>query len=107
MFAKLRPCRGRWTGILAALLVLGTVGTAHAQYGNFIYYRNPRTGQSYSVGGVYRNGYRSYSGGFSYATPGRYYSSYSGWGGGPGSRRYWGGSQYSTPNYGYGQRWGW
>ena len=52
---------------------------------NYVYYRNPRTGQAYSIGGTYRNGYRSYQGGFSYSTPNRYYANYSGWGGGPGT----------------------
>ena len=107
MVTRLQFCRRSLTGILAAVLLLATAAPALAQYGNYVYYRNPRTGQAYSVGGTYGNGYRSYQGSFSYSAPGRYYASYSGWGGGPGNRHYWGGSQYGTPNYGYGQRWGW
>ena len=107
MIARLRFCRRSLMGIFAAVLLLATAGSAHAQFSNYVYYRNPRTGQAYSVGGTYGNGYRSYQGGFSYSAPGRYYSNYSGWGGGPGNRHYWGGSQYGAPNYGYGQRWGW
>lgn len=107
MLTKVNVCQGRLTGILAMVLLLSTVGSAQAQYSNYVYYRNPRTGQAYAVGGSYRNGYRSYQGGFSYSAPGQYYSNYSGWGGGPGNRHYWGGSQFGTANYGYGQRWGW
>jgi len=107
MVTRLQFCQQSLVGIFAAVLLSVTAGSAHAQFSNYVYYRNPRTGQAYSVGGTYGNGYRSYQGGFSYSAPGRYYSNYSGWGGGPGNRHYWGGSQYGTPNYGYGQRWGW
>jgi hypothetical protein len=94
--------------LLAGSLLALAPSRADAQYGNYFYYRSPQTGRSYSFGGVYGNGYRSYTGGFSYSTPGgRSYSNYSGWSGGPGNRHYWGGSQYGTPNYGYGNRWGW
>ncbi len=106
MLTKLYSYRGRLLGGLAAMLVLATVATAQ-QYSSYFYYRNPRTGQTYSIGGTYGNGYRSYNGGFSYSAPGRYYSNYSGWGGGYGNRHYWGGSRYGTPYYGYGTRWGW
>ena len=53
--------------ILAAGLVSLVPGRADAQMGNYFYYRNPRTGQTYTVGGVYGNGFRTYQGGFSYS----------------------------------------
>jgi hypothetical protein len=62
-----------------------------AQYSSTFYYRNPRTGFTYSQGASYGRGY--YSGGFSYSTPQQSMSSFSGYGGG----RYWSGLSYATP----------
>jgi hypothetical protein len=43
--------------MFAAMLLSATVGTAHAQYSTYFYYRNPRTGQTYTIGGTYGSGW--------------------------------------------------
>ena len=80
----------------AALIFAGLATQAGsplwAQYSSTFYYRNPRTGFTYSQGATYGRGY--YSGGFSYSTPQQSMSSFNGYGGG----RYWSGLSYATPS---------
>jgi hypothetical protein len=95
--SKQKLLRTRLLGGFVAVAALFSLGAspAHAQYTTSFYYRNPRTGVSYSqnVG----NGWTY--GGFTYRSGGRTYSFASGYYG----RNYYSGIGYADRNFAYAQ----